>query len=334
MKSEAGPDTIRQMLSDLTYRARREPLAAPGGADLQARDLTATFSADMTLGEAQRRLAELGQWLPVDGNPLGPLGRLVETNSTGPLRLGYGAWRDLLLGVQFTNGRGELITAGGRTVKNVAGYDLTKFMVGQYGVFGRIVTLTTRTYRRPDGALLVRHRADTSILPRLLDTPLRPQWALWTSLGLRLGYLGDETTLAWYEANVGETSPLHFQRRTVEEDIADRAKHWNAARESAAGETPFRAAIPPARVQPVAERLARLEWSADATFGIVVGSIRSDADRETVNRAVAAAGGTVRFGAGAEVEFSTNPAERQIIERLKAAFDPDGQLTPLPWQRR
>ena len=59
------------------------------------------------------------------------LGRLVEHNSSGPLRLGYGAWRDLLLGCQFHNGRGELITAGGRTVKNVAGYDLTKFMVGQ-----------------------------------------------------------------------------------------------------------------------------------------------------------------------------------------------------------
>ena len=80
--------------------------------------------------------------------------RSSEQNSTGPLRLGYGAWRDLLLGVQFTNGRGELITAGGRTVKNVAGYDLTKFMVGSHGVFGRLVTITTRTYRRPDRALV------------------------------------------------------------------------------------------------------------------------------------------------------------------------------------
>ena len=66
----------------------------------------------------------------------------LEMNSTGPLRLGFGAWRDLLLGAQFYNGRGELITAGGRTVKNVAGYDLTKFMVGQRGVFGRLLTLT------------------------------------------------------------------------------------------------------------------------------------------------------------------------------------------------
>src|SRR6476469_9014988 len=165
------------MLADLKYRPTHEPLAEPGGADLHARDMTATFSAEMTLAEAQRRLGEVGQWLPVDGWPGATLGRLVEVNSTGPLRLGFGAWRDLLLGVQFLNGRGELITAGGRTVKNVAGYDLTKFMVGQGGVFGRILTITTRTYLRPTGALLARFAPDVWQINRLLPRPYRPQWA-------------------------------------------------------------------------------------------------------------------------------------------------------------
>src|SRR3954452_18449445 len=138
------------------FRPNREPLVPPGGADLHARDMTATFAADITLRAAQDLLREYNQWLPIDGDPDTPLGTLVDHNSTGPLRLGYGAWRDLLLGVQFTNGKGDLITAGGRTVKNVAGYDLTKLMVGQHGVFGKLVTLTTRTYRRPEAALLGR----------------------------------------------------------------------------------------------------------------------------------------------------------------------------------
>jgi FAD/FMN-containing dehydrogenase len=116
-------------------------------------DMTAIFAADVALAEAQAKLAKIGQWLPVDGHPDLPLGRLVEGDSSSPLRLGYGAWRDLLLGVQFTNGSDQLISAGGITMKNVAGYDLTKFMVGQHGVFGRIVTLATRTYRRPAGAI-------------------------------------------------------------------------------------------------------------------------------------------------------------------------------------
>ena len=323
------------MTTDLIYRAPREPLVSAGGADLQARDMTATFSAEMTLGEAQRRLAELGQWLPVDGPPSAALGRLVETNSTGPLRLGYGAWRDLLLGVQFTNGRGELITAGGRTVKNVAGYDLTKFMVGQHGVLGRIVSLTTRTYRRPDGALLVRHKADPSILPRLLDTPLRPQWALWTTSGIRLGYLGDETTLAWYEANVGRSGPLHVLRRGLDDDIEDRATHWSAdGGGDGAPADAFRAAVPPARLNVFVGRLNLVNWAADATFGVVVGTFAGDAERAALRDAASAVGGSVRFATRDSVEFSTNPGERQIIERLKAAFDPDGNLPPLPWQRR
>ena len=183
------------MASDLTYRPPRSALVPPGGADMHARDMTATFAADVTLREAQRRLAEVGQWLPADGDPDAPLGHLVDHNSTGPLRLGYGAWRDLLLGVQFNNGRGELVTAGGRTVKNVAGYDLTKFMVGQRGVFGRIVTLTTRTYLRPAGAVLARHRPVHANLSRLLQTPLLPPGAGLTAEELLCGYLADEPTL-------------------------------------------------------------------------------------------------------------------------------------------
>src|SRR4051794_21753123 len=157
-------------MTGMDFRPPRELLVPPDGMDLHVRDMTATFGAGVTLREAQRRLAESGQWLPVDGPADEPLGKLVELNSTGPLRLGYGAWRDLLLGVQFTNGRGDLITAGGRTVKNVAGYDLAKFMVGQRGIFGRIATVTARPYRRPAGAVLVRYEPDLTVVPKLLPS--------------------------------------------------------------------------------------------------------------------------------------------------------------------
>src|SRR5207302_2677736 len=136
------------------------PLVPPGGVEIFARDMTVTAAADVPLAELQHKLAELNQWLPIDGDPALPIGQLVEINSSGPLRLGYGAWRDLLLGCQFANHRGELITAGGRTFKNVAGYDLTKLMVGQQGILGRVVTITTRTYRRPAGALVLKLEPD------------------------------------------------------------------------------------------------------------------------------------------------------------------------------
>ena len=67
-------------------RADRSPLVPPGGSDLHNRDMTATFSADLTLAQVQTQLAQIGQWLPIDGDASWTLGRLVETNSTGPLR--------------------------------------------------------------------------------------------------------------------------------------------------------------------------------------------------------------------------------------------------------
>ena len=317
---------------EIQYRPRRGDLVAPGGADLHARDMTATFAADVTLAGAQRRLAEIGQWLPVDGDPAAALGDLVSFNSTGPLRLGYGAWRDLLLGVQFTNGRGELITAGGRTVKNVAGYDLTKFMVGQRGVFGRIITLTTRTYRRPAGAVLARHRPDYAVLSKLLPTALRPQWAVLTREELLCGYVADGTTLDWYAENMKAAEPLSVYRRALEVDVEQRGSLWKLS----TSEGSFRASVPPARVREFIGD-ARLEsWCADAAFGIVIGEVSPD--RITpVREAASGAGGSVTFSGGTEGPHPLplpSDIERRIIERLKVAFDPDQKLSPLPWQAR
>src|SRR5688500_11232779 len=79
----------RRMTGGDVQRPPREPLVPPGGHELLARDMTAVFSADCTLQFAQDKLAELNQWLPVDGDPDATLGSLIESNSTGPLRLGF-----------------------------------------------------------------------------------------------------------------------------------------------------------------------------------------------------------------------------------------------------
>jgi FAD/FMN-containing dehydrogenase len=329
-------------MTGIEFRPPRELLVPPEAMDLHARDMTATFGAAVTLGAAQRRLEELGQWLPEDGPPDEPLAKLVEFNSTGPLRLGYGAWRDLLLGVQFTNGRGELITAGGRTVKNVAGYDLTKFMVGQRGVLGRIVTLTARTYRRPSGAVLVRYEPDLTVVPKLLPSDLRPQWTVLTPDALYCGYVGDETTVEWYYANVDSTDPVQTVRRSFEVDVEHRGELWGLAVAPGA----FRAALPPARLLEFAGELDAIaggrqtRWSADAAFGIVLGELDDgvtlEASREAARRCggTAVACGDASSPLDAPAVASTNPAERRIIEQLKAAFDPDGKLVPLPWHSR
>ena len=319
------------MIEPAIQRSPREPLVAPGGVDLHERDMTATFSADLTLRQAQDRLAAISQWLPIDGDPDATLGQLVDDNSTGPLRLGYGAWRDLLLGAQFRNGRGELISAGGRTVKNVAGYDLTKFMVGQHGVFGRLVTITTRTYRKPAGAILATFKPGTELVNELIPSPLKPYWIVLTAHALFCGYLGDERSLAFYGERLPKIGPVQVEPRSVQQDVEHRQRLWH----SGGAATTFRASVPPARLLDFVRTAALDQWSADAAFGIVVGPVPS-AGCDGMNRAAEAVDGTVkvvnRASEPLRVSFSrANAQERDVLERLKAAFDPDGMLSPLPW---
>jgi FAD/FMN-containing dehydrogenase len=307
------------MIEPVLQRPPRDPLVPPGGADLHERDMTATFSADLTLRQAQDRLAAVSQWLPIDGDPDATLGQLVDTNSTGPLRLGYGAWRDLLLGAQFRNGRGELISAGGRTVKNVAGYDLTKFMVGQHGVFGRLVTITTRTYRKPAGAILATFKPGTELVNELIPSPLKPHWMVLTADALFCGYLGDERSLAFYSERLPKIGPIQVESRSVEGDIEHRQQLWVLT-----APKQFRASVPPARLLDFIRAASLDQWAADAAFGIVVGT-QIAAGLGPIVKAAEMLDGAVKFIDSsvepARVTFSRISAqEQQVIDRLKEAF--------------
>jgi hypothetical protein len=308
------------MIQPAIQRPPREPLVPPGGADLHERDMTATFSADLTLRQAQDRLAAISQWLPIDGDPDATLGQLVDTNSTGPLRLGYGAWRDLLLGAQFRNGLGELITAGGRTVKNVAGYDLTKFMVGQHGVFGRLVTITTRTYRKPAGAILATFKSGTELVNELIPSPLKPYWMALTPDALFCGYLGDERSLAFYSERLPKIGPTQVEPRSVEQDIEHRQQLW-----ALAAPKQFRASVPPFRLLDFIHAASLGQWAADAAFGVVIGP-QTAVGTDGIVKAAEMLNGAVKFIDSSvepvRVTFSrTSPQEQQVIDRLKEAFD-------------
>ena len=122
--------------------------------------------------------------------------------------------------------------------------------------------------------------------------------------------------------------------RSIDEDIAERARLWRAE-----GETTFRAAVPPMQVAELGADLDCQSWIGDPAFGIVVGSNITEDRRDVIAASAAQLGGSIRFidrknESGIRAVFSTNPVERQIIEKLKKAFDPDGALAPLPWQTR
>jgi FAD/FMN-containing dehydrogenase len=78
------------------------------------------------------------------------LGGIVAANTTGPRRLLYGLPRDLVLGVRFVTPKGDIIGAGGKTVKNVSGYDVSKLMIGSLGSLGILCEMTLRLLPLPE----------------------------------------------------------------------------------------------------------------------------------------------------------------------------------------
>ncbi|MDX2230203.1 MAG: FAD-binding oxidoreductase [Leptolyngbyaceae cyanobacterium bins.349] len=111
-------------------------------------DLTVTMEAGMGFAELQRILAKAGQFLAID--PAYPetatIAGIVATADTGSLRQQYNSVRDMLLGITFVRADGQIAKAGGRVVKNVAGYDLMKLFTGSYGTLGILTQLTFRVY--------------------------------------------------------------------------------------------------------------------------------------------------------------------------------------------
>ena len=109
-------------------------------------DLTITVRAGTTLAEIAEALREHGQWLALDpeGGMEVTIGATVATGSYGPAATLYGTVRDQLLGMTVVTGRGEIARPGGRVVKNVAGFDLTRLMTGAWGTLGVITEVTLR----------------------------------------------------------------------------------------------------------------------------------------------------------------------------------------------
>ena len=111
-------------------------------------DLTLTVEAGVKFADIQSTLAKHNQFLAL--NPTEPelatIGGVIATGDTGSLRQRYGSVRDQLLGVNFVRADGQVARAGGKVVKNVAGYDLMKLFTGSYGILSIITEATFRVY--------------------------------------------------------------------------------------------------------------------------------------------------------------------------------------------
>jgi len=122
--------------------------------DADVDNLTLSVESGITLGEVQKLLAGQGKgyFLPLDPpfTEQATLGGIVATNSSGPRRFIYGTARDLVIGIKTVFPNGDLVVSGGKTVKNVSGYDLGKSLIGSMGTLGILCEMTCRLLPLPE----------------------------------------------------------------------------------------------------------------------------------------------------------------------------------------
>ncbi len=113
-------------------------------------DMVVGIEAGMTISNLQKMVGNSNMLLPI--NPWHPdscIGSVVACNDFGPNRMFMGGLRDYIIGIEYINGKGEIVTAGGKVVKNVSGYDLTRMMLGSQGGLGVITALNFKVLPNP-----------------------------------------------------------------------------------------------------------------------------------------------------------------------------------------
>lgn len=308
-------------------------------------DLVATVQAGTSLEALRRRLADSGMWLALDppGRPERSIGSVVATATAGPLRHGFGPVRDHVLGCSVATGDGRLVNAGGRVVKNVAGYDLTKLQVGGFGGFGIIaeVHLRLRALPRADVTLIARGPRDVltsaardlmtaNLLPGALEL-LSPALAAEAEWVLAARFAGTEAAVQTDVRRLGSLGELNWLPLPADRTAA----FWSvAARGTLGGPITLRLGVLGDGVDEAIDLLAHdlderlvsagagqgmIRWTGDAPLERLRALRRTAATREipmTLERApwpVRRAIG--HFGAYRE-------GVGKIVGRLRGTFDP------------
>jgi len=318
-------------------------------------DLTLTVRAGATLSEIDAITHEHDQWLPLDpyGSPDGTIGATLSTASAGPLASSFGLPRDLVLGIEFVTGRGEVVRAGGKVVKNVAGFDLSRLLVGSWGTLGVITEVTLRLYARPavDRTFAIELAGNegqiTAIVRAIVSSPLAPfAFVLLNRTAARAVGLGDKPIgLIRFGGNDAAVRAQIAALSQVSQPQEVETEMWLKVRQlDGEAHSTIRVSSLPRRISAVAGKILTDD----------VPSLRTCIDpRRGVIRVIAAAGesaGTPEWAPNvlfkdedqdhsSEVIFEKLPADvwplvsptvvnDGLSRRVKEAFDPSNILNP------
>ena len=301
-------------------------------------DFTVTVEAGLPLSQLQQVLAEKGQWLPLDPPVAGPssIGGLVARGLSGRLQHHYRGLRDQLLGLSLLRSDGTAAKAGGRVVKNVAGYDLMRLFAGSWGSLGLISEITLRTMPLPQARRLLRVSGRLLQLQELrqqllLHSPLALEFIQWRqgpgAAALMLGLVSlDNTELQHQQQQLQQLLPpgLELDHCNAEAEQPVTADQWL-----------LRLGLEPVQVCSLLQSPAAMGWQLQlgAASGIGLGLAKLSAMApykvETLRRTCKQLGGylTVLQGPSPHPIAAWEDApSRRVIEAVKHQFDPLQQL--------
>ena len=286
---------------------------APGGVvTYDPADLTVTVGAGMRCGELARLLAAEGQECALDPfDADATVGGLLATGLSGHRRLRHGPLRDRVLEVRFVTADGRLVKGGGPTVKNVTGFDLPRLLVGSFGTIGVLVQVTLRCQPLPATAAWYATDADPFSVRAAL---YRPSCIAWDGSRTRVLLEGvDADVDAEVTAMAGPCEPA-------------------AAPARPAGAHRGRISVRPSALRSLAPALdaAGVRWSAEVGVGTVHVAADAEAGLAQARRAAVDAGGWLLREAGAPGldGFGAGMPNARLSARVRAAFDPEGKLSP------
>lgn len=304
--------------------------ALRGVVDYVPGDLTLTARAGTPLDEIARLAAAERQFLALDpfGDAAGTLGATVATASTGPLAHAFGGPRDNVLGLAFVTGTGDVVRAGGRVVKNVAGFDLVRLLTGAWGTLGVVTEVSVRLRALPEvdatvAVALPPVRELDAWLARLRAAPLAA-WALELVNAPLAAHLGAGDRALLLARLAGNAAAVDAQRRTLASlgDVAELAPDaW--ARLRACEPADAVVARMSARPTRLAALCAELFAPAARAFGLMA---HATVTRGVVRFVLPGADGfgmpRVAPPGAADVAADGAPPVRRVPERLPASLWP------------
>jgi len=320
-------------------------------------DLTATVEAGCSLTSFNRMAAADRQFIPLDpfGDESSTIGATISTASAGPLRCAYGTPRDWLIGLRIVHADGKITSAGGKVVKNVAGYDLCKLYTGSFGTLGIIAEMSFKLRALPsDDSTLIFYSGNVhgfcELIERIRDSDLSPSAMELISPGSRdlaiepgrfalaLRFLSEPETAAWQQTEAvsmaGGLDSVLFKG----DQSADFWRKYSAGETAEEWETCLRVSSLPADLSDTLADIDNLFPGACTRSHVANGLVRvfgKAFDPESITqlrkRAASRGGSLVITRAGDDlkrtVEVWGDPGPTiSIMKQIRDSFDPHRRL--------